>query len=88
MTVTSTDSFGWIIRTLVNCRREAERMDLGDLSRIINMAIYQTALEWEGQEPADEDDHLEALLRLKMKLAYSETESNIVVLNPKTAGES
>lgn len=82
-------SFAWMIRTLVTCRRQAEKMDLGDLSHLINMAIFQTALEWEGVEPGENgrDDHLESLLRLKMKLAYSESDENVVVLNSKTAGE-
>ena len=85
----SADTFAWMIRTLVGCRREAERMELGDLSRLINLAIFQTALEWEDLEPSKrgKDDHLESLLRLKMKLAYSESDENVVVLNSKTAGE-
>lgn len=84
-----TESFAWIIRNLVSCRREAEKMELSDLSQLINLAIFQTALEWEGVEPArcGKDDHLESLLRLKMKLAYSESDENVLVLNSKTAGE-
>ncbi|MBW3098785.1 hypothetical protein [Pseudohoeflea coraliihabitans] len=81
------DSFAWMIRTLATCRSEADKLHLEDLSRLLNMAIYQTALEWEDAEPNDRNDHLEQLLRLKLKLAYSEPDSNVVVLNSKTAGE-
>jgi hypothetical protein len=89
MPIASADRFAWMIRALVGCRCEAEKMELADLSRLINLAIYQTALEWEEREPArrGKDDHLESLLRLKMKLAYSESDENVVVLNSKTAGE-
>lgn len=64
-------------------------MELGDLSHIINLAVFQTALEWEGIDPgpSGKNDHLESLLRLKMRLAYSDTDENVVVMNPKTAGE-
>lgn len=83
------DSFAWIIRTLANCRREADQMELDDLSKLLNMAIFQTALDWESREPGGDNanDHLEQLLRVKMKLAYSEADGSIVVLNSKTAGE-
>ncbi|TDH38987.1 hypothetical protein E2A64_07835 [Pseudohoeflea suaedae] len=86
---TNADVFAWMIRTLVSCRREAEKMGLEDLSQLINLAIFQTALDWEGIDPAPsgKNDHLESLLRLKMKLAYSQTDENVVVLNSKTAGE-
>jgi len=86
---TKSDSYAWIIRTLAVCRREADKMELADLSRLLNMAIFQAALDWESQDPGgnSDDDHLEHLLRLKMKLAYSESDENIVVLSPKTAGE-
>lgn len=85
----NTDSVAWIIRTLANCRREADKLELRDLSKLLSMAIFQTALDWENWEPGgnSEDDHLEHLLRVKMKLAYSESDDNIVVLNSKTAGE-
>lgn len=53
------------------------------------MAVLQTALDWEGQEPSKgSETSLEALLRLKMKLAFSERSDNIVLLNSKTAGEA
>lgn len=82
-------SYAWIIRTLVTCRDEAERLNLGDLSHLINMAVLQTALDWEGKEPADcKETSLDSLLRLKMKLAFSERNDNVVVLNSKTAGEA
>jgi hypothetical protein len=82
-------SYAWIIRTLVTCRQEADRLKMGDLSRLINMAVLQTALDWEGEEPsAVSDTNLEALLRLKMKLAFSERSDNVFVLNSKTAGEA
>ncbi len=82
-------SYAWIIRTLVTCREEADRLKLGDLSNLINMAVLQTAMEWEGQEPSKgSETSLDALLRLKMKLAFSERSDNIVVLNSKTAGEA
>ncbi|PWW03444.1 hypothetical protein DFR52_101124 [Hoeflea marina] len=83
------EAFAWIIRTLVNCRQEAERLNLADLSQVINMAVLQTALDWEGKEPATgKETGLEALLRLKMKLAFSERSDNVVLLNSKTAGEA
>jgi hypothetical protein len=83
-------SYAWIIRTLVTCREEADRMQLNDLSRLINMAVLQTALDWEGEEPSQSvnNTNLEALLRLKMKLAFSERSDNVFVLNSKTAGEA
>jgi len=82
-------SYAGIIRTLVTCREEADRLKLGDLSRLINMAVLQTALDWEGNEPSKlSDTNLETLLRLKMKLAFSERSDNVVVLNSKTAGEA
>lgn len=84
MTVANAESFAWIIRTLVNCRQEADRLQLGDLSQIINMAVLQTALDWEGIEPSREKTgNLEALLRLKMKLAYSERDDNVLVLGTR-----
>ena len=83
------DSYAWIIRTLVTCREEADRLKLCDLSRFINMAVLQTALDWEGKEPSQvSDTSLEALLRVKMKLAFSERTDNVFVLNSKTAGEA
>ena len=82
-------AYAWIIRTLVTCREEAERIDLKDLSNLINMAVFQTALDWEGRDPADgAKTSLDALLRLKMKLAFSERSDNVVLLNSKTAGEA
>lgn len=82
MTATNAESFAWIIRTLVNCRQEADRLQLGDLSQIINMAVLQTALDWEGIEPSrDKTGNLETLLRLKMKLAYAERDDNVLVLD-------
>jgi len=82
-------SFAWIIRTLVTCREEADRLKLGDLSHLINMAVLQTALDWEGEEPSKgTETSLDALLRLKMKLAFSERSDNVVLLNSKTAGEA
>ena len=82
-------SYASIIRTLVSCREEADRLKLGALSKLINMAVMQTALDWEGNEPSKvSDTSLEALLRLKMKLAFSERSDNVVVLNSKTAGEA
>ena len=82
-------SYAWIIRTLVTCREEAARLELGDLSHLINMAVLQTALDWEGDEPSGCDDtKLDQLLRLKMKLAFSERSDNVVLLNSKTAGEA
>lgn len=83
------EGFAWMIRTLVSCRQEAERLDLMDLSKVINMAVLQTALDWEGKEPATGNETgLEALLRLKLKLAFSERSDNVVLLNSKTAGEA
>lgn len=82
-------SFAWIIRTLVTCREEADRLELSDLSHLINMAVLQTALDWEGKEPSHNSEaSLDALLRLKMKLAFSERSDNVVLLNSKTAGEA
>ncbi|OCW56766.1 hypothetical protein [Hoeflea olei] len=82
-------SYAWIIRTLVTCREEADRLRLDDLSRLIHMAVLQTALDWEGKEPSHGNEtSLEALLRLKMKLAFSERSDNVVLLNSKTAGEA
>ena len=82
-------SYAWIIRTLVTCREEADRLHLGDLSHLINMAVLQTALDWEGEEPSKgTETSLDALLRLKMKLAFSERSDNVVLLNSKTAGEA
>lgn len=82
------ESFAWIIRTLVNCRQEADRLQLTDLYQLINMAVLQTALDWEGFEPAGGPNaNLDSLLRLKMKLAFSERNDNVVLLNTKTAGE-
>ncbi len=64
-------------------------MQLNDLSRLINMAVLQTALDWEGEEPSRSDEtSLDALLRLKMKLAFSERSDNVVLLGSKTAGEA
>jgi hypothetical protein len=84
-----TGSYAWIIRTLVTCRDEADRLKLDDLSRLINMAVLQTALDWEGDEPSRvSETSLEGLLRLKMKLAFSERGDNVIVLNSKTAGEA
>ncbi|MDF1607135.1 hypothetical protein PZ897_02995 [Hoeflea sp. YIM 152468] len=82
-------SYALIIRTLVTCREEAERLNLRDLSNLINMAVWQTALDWEGQEPSKAaETSLDALLRLKLKLAFSERSDNVVLLNSKTAGEA
>ena len=82
-------SYAWIIRTLVTCREEADRLKHGELSHIINMAVLQTALDWEGEEPSNgTETSLDALLRLKMKLAFSERSDNVVLLNSKTAGEA
>lgn len=82
-------SYAWIIRTLVTCREEADRLELTDLNHLINMAVLQTALDWEGDEPSKgAETSLDALLRLKMKLAFSERSDNVVLLNSKTAGEA
>jgi hypothetical protein len=89
MLSTQATSYAWIIRTLVTCRDEAERLKNNDLSHLINMAVLQTALDWEGSEPSKgSETNLDALLRLKMKLAFSERSDNIVLLNSKTAGEA
>lgn len=83
------DSFATIIRTLVKCRNEADQLELRDLSYLINMAVFQTALDWEAHEPSrSQETDLDSLLRLKMKLAFSERNDNVVVLNSKTAGEA
>ncbi|WP_422373439.1 hypothetical protein [Hoeflea sp.] len=89
MDAAETGSYAWIIRTLVTCREEADRLKLESLSSLINMAVLQTALDWEGEEPTrGKETNLEALLRLKMKLAFSERSDNVVLLNSKTAGEA
>jgi hypothetical protein len=82
-------SYAWIIRTLVTCREEADRLGRSSLSNLINMAVLQTALDWEGEEPSrGNETSLDALLRLKMKLAFSERSDNVVLLDSKTAGEA
>lgn len=89
MESSTASSFAWIIRTLVTCREEADRLNLGDLSHLVNMAVLQTALSWEAAEPSNTaGTTLDALLRLKMKLAFSERNDNVVLLNTKTAGEA
>lgn len=89
MESSAASSYAWIIRTLVTCRDEADRLDLGDLSHLVNMAVLQTALSWEAAEPSKAaGTSLDALLRLKMKLAFSERSDNVVLLSTKTAGEA
>jgi hypothetical protein len=54
------------------------------------MAVLQTALDWEGEGALARqyETSLDALLRLKMKLAFSERSDNVVLLDSKTAGEA
>ncbi|MBW3098786.1 hypothetical protein [Pseudohoeflea coraliihabitans] len=75
-----TEAYSELIKSLASCRHAADRMNLTDLSRLIELAIYQTAMDWEGAEPGPQDMDFSALLRLKLRCAYANVDDNVAVM--------
>lgn len=74
--------FQALIRKLVSCQQDAGRMGLGFLSQLINMAVLETALEWDGGRrlTGDPSARLEQLLNLKIRTALGGGGGNVLTL--------
>jgi hypothetical protein len=77
--------FAQLLRDLVACRRRAEQLDRGFLSQVIGMAVMEAAIQWDGGRNSGDDPAmpLDRLLRLKLRVALAENNSNVVALYPE-----
>jgi hypothetical protein len=76
------ERFARLIRSLISSGQEAEQLGLGFLAHLVNMAVMEAALEWDGGRivPRDPGQRLEQLLNLKIRTALSMVGGNIVTL--------
>jgi hypothetical protein len=74
------ENFAELIRALVSCQQQAARLSLDFLVQLINMAVLEAALQWDGggQIPPEGDLQLERLLRLKIRVALAGAGENLV----------
>lgn len=74
--------FQALIRKLVSCQQDAGRLGLGFLSQLVNMAVLEAALEWDGGRriAGDPSTRLEQLLNLKIRTALGGGGGNVLTL--------
>lgn len=75
--------FQALIRKLVSCQQDAGRLGLIFLGQLLNMAVLETALEWDGGRNAGADPsmRLEKLLNLKIRTALGSGGGNVLALS-------
>ena len=76
------ERFSELIRNLVSSSQEAGRLGLDFLVHLINMAVMEAALQWDGGRvvPQDPAQRLEQLLNLKIRTALGLTGGNVLML--------
>jgi len=76
------ERFADLIRTLVSSSQEAGHLGLDFLVHLINMAVMEAALEWDGGRivPREPGQRLEQLLNLKIRTALGMAGGNVVTL--------
>jgi hypothetical protein len=76
------ERFSRLIRDLASCGQEANQLGLEFLGHLINMAVMETALEWDGGRivPLEPAMRLEQLLNLKIRTALGMAGGNVVML--------
>jgi hypothetical protein len=76
------ERFAGLIGNLASCGQEARRLELDFLGHLINMAVMEAALEWDGGRvvPLEPAMRLEQLLNLKIRTALGMAGANVVTL--------
>ena len=76
------ERFAKLIRSLVSSGQEAGQLGLEFLVHLINMAVMEAALEWDGGRviPREPAMRLEQLLNLKIRTALGMVGGNVVTL--------
>ena len=76
------ERFAKLIQGLVASGQEARRLDLVFLGHLVDMAVMEAALEWDGGRviPNEPALRLEQLLNLKIRAALGMTSGNVVTL--------
>ena len=76
------ERFAGLIRNLASCGHEAHELGLEFLAHLVNMAVLEAALEWDGGRvvPREPAMRLEQLLNLKIRAALAMAGGNVVML--------
>jgi hypothetical protein len=76
------ERFSRLIQSLVSSGQEASLLGLDFLGHLINMAVMEAALEWDGGRvvPREPAQRLEQLLILKIRTALGMVGGNVVTL--------
>ena len=76
------ERFSRLIQDLASCGQEARQLGLEFLGHLINMAVMEAALEWDGGRvvPLEPAMRLEQLLNLKIRTALGMAGGNVVML--------
>ena len=76
------ERFASLIQDLVACGQAARQLELEFLGHLINMAVMEAALEWDGGRvvPLEPAMRLEQLLNLKIRTALGMAGGNVVML--------
>ena len=77
--------FAQLLRDLATSQRRAEGLGQRFLSQVIGMAVLEAAIQWDGghERIGDAATRLDRLLRMKLRVALAETNSNVVALYPE-----
>lgn len=77
--------FAQLLRDLVACRHRAEDLNRRFLSQVIGMAVMEAAIQWDGGRNSEDESAtgLDRLLRMKLRVALAESNSNVVALYPE-----
>lgn len=77
-------AFAELIAALTRCQAQARELGLDFLPDLIGAAAIEAALQWDGgrRALAAEPDRLDALLRMKLRIATARSGRNIVHLRP------
>lgn len=75
-------AFAELVAGLTRCQAQAQALGLDFLADLIGAAAIEAALQWDGGRPAlaAEPDRLDALLRMKLRIATARSGRNIVHL--------
>jgi len=76
------ERFAALIRNLASCGQEARQLGLEFLAHLMDMAVMEAALEWDGGRvvPREPAMRLEQLLNLKIRTALGMAGGNVVML--------
>jgi hypothetical protein len=77
------ERFARLIQSLVSSGQEARQLGLDFLGHLVDMAVMEAALEWDGGRviPKEPAMRLEQLLNLKIRTALGLAGGNVVTLS-------